>query len=401
MKNYKEVAESVFERSNAILEQKNRRRKTFKRIAMVAAPCCLVAVMAVAANGNELFGNNADEKIHGSEAPIVSVGNPETTEVIEVESEATDDDTVMETSTGWGYGELSYENNTSLEENTNSENVISDNPVIDVPQESEVESDIDVPEVSEDVPPDEETSEELIGEAYTYWNGKWVYLDLAYKLETGAADDLITVSTHCFLSEDDYDTYGFLYNGKTLTELMHNSSDDYWVEEKLKRLLEVQVHWYDNDTKRYDCSFGESIACGEMLYTTGTPWGEKWHKKHYDDTVAFYGEEFLAKYIVGGVFDAEKAESDLLVARDAAKLSSTEYEDAILACEVMMYEKEIDKLAEMGINAEISDNQRELVFTLTIEQFEAVEFSDAVEWDFDEDREDGDCTIEMPECIYE
>lgn len=56
---------------------------------------------------------------------------------------------------------------------------------------------------------------------------------------------------------------------------------------------------------------GDSLKYGEALYTTGTTDGEKWTKDFYEQRVDFYGEEFLAKYIVNGEFLRDKVVSDM------------------------------------------------------------------------------------------
>lgn len=56
---------------------------------------------------------------------------------------------------------------------------------------------------------------------------------------------------------------------------------------------------------------GDSLKYGEALYTAGTPDGEKWTKEFYEQRVDFYGEEFLAKYIVNGEFLRDKVVSDM------------------------------------------------------------------------------------------
>ena len=56
---------------------------------------------------------------------------------------------------------------------------------------------------------------------------------------------------------------------------------------------------------------GDSLKYGEALYTTGTPDGEKWTKEFYEQRVDFYGEEFLAKYIVNGEFLRDKVVSNM------------------------------------------------------------------------------------------
>ncbi len=49
MKNYREMADSVFERSRVIIEQKIKKRKLLQRISAAASCCCLVALLSFGA----------------------------------------------------------------------------------------------------------------------------------------------------------------------------------------------------------------------------------------------------------------------------------------------------------------------------------------------------------------
>ncbi len=57
MKNYEEMAENVFERSQAIIKQRDKRRKTLAYTLSAVIPCLVVAVMAVFFFGKEKPNN--------------------------------------------------------------------------------------------------------------------------------------------------------------------------------------------------------------------------------------------------------------------------------------------------------------------------------------------------------
>lgn len=57
---------------------------------------------------------------------------------------------------------------------------------------------------------------------------------------------------------------------------------------------------------------GNELKYGELLYTTGTPSGERWAKEFYDTTVEYYGKDFIDRYIVDGKFLYELLSADLL-----------------------------------------------------------------------------------------
>ena len=87
---------------------------------------------------------------------------------------------------------------------------------------------------------------------------------------------------------------GFVYNGKTVAQIRQEKEDKYVLIEKLAQLLK------DGDVLKY----------GDLVYTTGTPEGEKWAKKLYDEQIEYYGEELLSKYIVDGEFNKAQVEED-------------------------------------------------------------------------------------------
>lgn len=86
----------------------------------------------------------------------------------------------------------------------------------------------------------------------------------------------------------------FVYNGKTVAQIRQEKEDKYNLFEKLAQLLK------DGDVLKY----------GELVYTVGTPDGEKWAKELYDERIEYYGEELLSKYIVDGEFYKAQVEED-------------------------------------------------------------------------------------------
>lgn len=87
----------------------------------------------------------------------------------------------------------------------------------------------------------------------------------------------------------------YQYRGKTLAEYEADDYEERNLTDKLEQLLKE----------------GDYLKYGENLYKTGTPDGVKWLKQHYEDRIAFYGEELLSKYIVNSEFLCEKVEADL------------------------------------------------------------------------------------------
>lgn len=95
--------------------------------------------------------------------------------------------------------------------------------------------------------------------------------------------------------------YEFQYQGVTLGEINDLMDSKKETMQKL-RALQKEGLW---------------LRFGEVLYTTGIPkdvpvvGGDKWSEKLYRDTVADYGEDFLAKYIVDGELLSDKITADL------------------------------------------------------------------------------------------
>lgn len=87
---------------------------------------------------------------------------------------------------------------------------------------------------------------------------------------------------------------GFVFNGKTVAQIRQEKEDKCSLFEKLAQLLK------DGDVLKY----------GELVYTIGTPEGEKWAKELYDQRIEYYGEDLLSNYIVDGEFNKAQVEED-------------------------------------------------------------------------------------------
>jgi len=142
--------------------------------------------------------------------------------------------------------------------------------------------------------PDISTDEE----AFMQWKGFTVEIDLYDALEKNTDPEkyfAVTVTKQGQLGMKD-----FLYQGTTLGEL--DSRMEAWdIQWKNMMSLEKEGLW---------------LRFGEALYTTGIPTdvplvgGDKWSESLYWETVARYGEEMLAKYIVDGEFLSERLVQD-------------------------------------------------------------------------------------------
>ncbi len=153
--------------------------------------------------------------------------------------------------------------------------------------------------------------------------------------------------------------YNYEYNGKTIAQYHKewDEHDSYY--EKFAQIFK------DGDMLKY----------GEALYTTGAPDGTKWSKDWYDTRVAFYGEDFLAKYIVDGEFLRDKAEADQAEFLEEARTTNhcyTVLHEAIDACNAEKMQAAIPQLEQQSIRWEYANGGKDLVFYVTAEQFEAL-----------------------------
>lgn len=129
--------------------------------------------------------------------------------------------------------------------------------------------------------------------AFVTWNGWSMNYSLYEVLNRANDTDFIAVVVR---KNNSIDRDSFEYNGTTYAKLRAEQEDLHALREKFVDFPKMS----------------EWLKYGELLYTTGTPDGEKWTKELYDETVAYYGEDFIAKYIVDGKLAFELLNEDLL-----------------------------------------------------------------------------------------
>jgi len=180
------------------------------------------------------------------------------------------------------------------------------------------------------------------------WNGKPVSSELYTLLSQNTDENTVIAISPKFKSDENYK-----YNGKTITEYNEAVSDNNLLDEKLHQILK------DGDELKY----------GELLYTTGTPDGIKWSQELYEQRVEFYGEEFLAKYIVNGEFLRDVVEEDI------AEFSTQPHSDlneALRAYKKEMILKVIEQLKQQNIRYEYKEEASDLIINVTVEEFKAL-----------------------------
>lgn len=138
------------------------------------------------------------------------------------------------------------------------------------------------------------------------WNMDW-QLEAALNRQVGDAYCAIRVS-----KDNQTDVNQFQYNGKTVAQIQTE------IHDLLKLASDLEQFHKD----------GEYLKYGELLYTTGTPDGEKWTKELYENMIAKYDEEFISKYLINEEVQHEKLTEDTSSCRNRVDQLSIELNDA-------------------------------------------------------------------------
>ncbi|MBR3419347.1 MAG: dockerin type I repeat-containing protein [Oscillospiraceae bacterium] len=191
-------------------------------------------------------------------------------------------------------------------------------------------------------------AELLLHEPYTgKWNGKFVSRMLFNAL-TENTGEKITVSF------DVNPDYSYVYKGRTLEAISRDRSDVF--NETLFKLEELLL-------------YGDAMKYGEVLYTTGTPTGQKWTKEWYEDRLAYFGTEMLEKYIVNGEFRKVQLTADLAALKQQYQAA---YDEAEAACYQAMTKSIIETLAAQNIRCRQSNAPNRLAMEVNADEFAAL-----------------------------
>lgn len=196
----------------------------------------------------------------------------------------------------------------------------------------------------------------LLHEPYTgKWNGKFVSRMLFSAL-TENTGEKITVSF------DVNPDYGYVYNGRTLEAISRDMSDVF--NETLFKMEELLLT-------------GDAIKYGEVLYTTGTPDGQKWTKEWYEDRLAYFGEELLSKYLVNGEFRKAQLAADLAALKQQYQAA---YDEALAACYQAMTKSIIETLTAQNIRCRQSNAPNRLAMEVTADEFAALNIANVTSY---------------------
>ena len=196
--------------------------------------------------------------------------------------------------------------------------------------------------------------------AVVEWNGKNITSQLHANFEKYEENYLFAITAICMCADKEY-----MYNRKSLAEYETAMLKEKDLIGKLEGLRKE----------------GDYLKCGEFLYLTGAPDGEKWAKELYDETVSWYGEAILNQYIQNGEFLRTKLEHDLQnLYQEKAQL---EYERALGEYINFVNLRLKEMLEAKGIVSEYSSEVDYLLIYATQAELAELEFENQSDWLFE------------------
>lgn len=348
MKTYEEMAKSALERIDQYKIEQNKRIKRIIKITAPAFGFCLAAVLGFGAWQSGLFKvNSPSVDLSGSELAknnySVSSIEPDTSEEMPEQDDSNTEREVVE------------HNAQSNLENKNGEN-------------SEAEHNI-VKEVPEIITSSEDGQKgvgvgTIDGCCLFIWKNKLSMGGTLYWTLEDNPDGVFSVlATYRPITAN---ITSFVYEGKTLAEWAIEANNEKMLPEKMKELLKS----------------GDDLKYGTALYETGTPSGEKWDKRFYEERIAYFGKELLGKYIVDGIFLSDELEKDIEEynensAAKGYKLAYNAYLETVIP-------KTIKLLSENNIKCKRADYLNSgIALTVTAEELENLPLEDIENWSFD------------------
>ena len=173
--------------------------------------------------------------------------------------------------------------------------------------------------------------------AFVTWNGWSMDYSLYEVLNRADKTDFIAIVVS---KNNSAELDSFEYKGTTLIQLRAERDEVNLLSGKL-----LDFH-----------KEGEWLKYGDLLYTTGTPDGEKWSKSLYDERVAFYGEDFIAKYIVNGEVQTDLLNEDYTVCQNRLTEISKETDELIKAYNASYVDEVEDIFVSAGACIKVRNN---------------------------------------------
>ena len=191
--------------------------------------------------------------------------------------------------------------------------------------------------------------------------GKTIEWGLKKALENLPQNTKVAVAAYPYMTDPN-----FVWNGKSLKEYSDAFDAERSMLNKLGSLAKM----------------GNMLKYGEALLT-GTPDGEKWSKELYEETIAYYGEELLSKYIVNGEFLKDQLEADIEIMSGEGSAYYA-YESACAAYNAYALDEAEKQLAAHSIDYDASNSADSgcIIMFVDAEQFSAFTMESIENWCF-------------------
>lgn len=191
--------------------------------------------------------------------------------------------------------------------------------------------------------------------------GKTVEWGLKKALENIPENTKVAVAAYPYLTDPN-----FIWNGKSIKEYSDAFDEERSLLNKLGSLSKM----------------GSFLKYGEALLT-GTPDGEKWSKELYEETIAYYGEELLSKYIVNGEFLKDQLEADIEIMSSEGSAYYA-YESACAAYNAYALSEAEKQLVAQSIDYDASGSADSgcIIMFVDAEQFSAFTMENIENWCF-------------------
>lgn len=191
--------------------------------------------------------------------------------------------------------------------------------------------------------------------------GKTIEWGLKKALENLPQNTKVAVAAYPYMTDPN-----FVWNGESLKEYSDAFDAERSMLNKLGSLAKM----------------GNMLKYGEALLT-GTPDGEKWSKELYEETIAYYGEELISKYIVNGEFLKDQLEADIEIMSGEGSAYYA-YESACAAYNAYALDEAEKQLAAHSIDYDASNSADSgcIIMFVDAEQFSAFTMESIENWCF-------------------
>ena len=364
MKNYSEITDDLLKRRDAYIAQQKKKKNSIYTAGAIISGLCLALLIGFGVRYALLSKNTLPEALEepvsdGESTEIKIKDTPDPGEDISPAADGNESVPLPENSETSDKGEVP---DTSADPAETSDPGDGENT--NVPNAPKLTDDeVDVPAQPPEPPYDEDN--DMPGAsagpaAFINWTNKIIGYSLYTAFENTPADSVMEIKASPYLSDD------FVYGGKTLGQLQDEAYAELHYPEKLLMLLKE----------------GDDLKYGEALCQTGNAEGIKWARSLYDEKVAFYGQELLDKYIVGGVFLKEQLEAEIAESQfsDAAQRT---YNAACEACRNEYFEGAKNQLSRQGISFELRSGANYIIIYASRNQFGDMTLDGADDWYYD------------------